>query len=200
MPFAADLRIASIDPGSEPQLFDPLRTFVRPMNGCHGERNRDVSRVPAARARWPAFALQCSPVRRTSCALPFTRCLGGASRRRRCARALMLERLLPSARWPRVERIRMSASARFKTLTRLGFAARGLLYIVIALLLFRSGRSEDASGALAELGQERRRPVAAGDGGRLHRLRTVAAGRRGVEHRGPGARRQGLRRPACRRG
>lgn len=45
----------------------------------------------------------------------------------------------------------MSASARFTTLTRLGFAARGLLYVVIAVLVFRSGRSEDLTGALTEL-------------------------------------------------
>lgn len=47
----------------------------------------------------------------------------------------------------------MSASARLTSLTRLGFAARGLLYVVIAILLFRSGRSEDFGGALAELGR-----------------------------------------------
>lgn len=47
----------------------------------------------------------------------------------------------------------MTASARLTAFTRLGFAARGLLYIAIALLLFRSGRSEDVSGALAELGR-----------------------------------------------
>lgn len=47
----------------------------------------------------------------------------------------------------------MSASRRMTTFTRLGFAARGLLYVVVAMLLFRTGRSEDPSGALAELGQ-----------------------------------------------
>ena len=47
----------------------------------------------------------------------------------------------------------MSASTGLRALTRLGFAARGLLYIVIALLLIRSGRSEDTSGALTELGR-----------------------------------------------
>jgi hypothetical protein len=47
----------------------------------------------------------------------------------------------------------MNVSHRMTALTRLGFAARGLLYIVIAVLLFRSGRSEGASGALAELGK-----------------------------------------------
>ena len=48
----------------------------------------------------------------------------------------------------------MTSSARLTFLTRLGFAARGLLYIVIAMLVIRSGRSEDPSGALAELGQD----------------------------------------------
>ena len=47
----------------------------------------------------------------------------------------------------------MSIGPRLTALTRLGFAARGLLYIVIALLVFRSGRSEGISGALAELGE-----------------------------------------------
>jgi Domain of Unknown Function (DUF1206) len=47
----------------------------------------------------------------------------------------------------------MDASHRMTILTRVGFAARGLLYIVIAMLLFQSGRSEDPSGALVELGR-----------------------------------------------
>lgn len=47
----------------------------------------------------------------------------------------------------------MNASARLTTLTRIGFAARGLLYIVIALLVIRTGRAEDPSGALAYLGE-----------------------------------------------
>lgn len=48
----------------------------------------------------------------------------------------------------------MSARTGFVTFTRLGFAARGLLYIVIAMLLIRSGQSEDVSGALVELGRD----------------------------------------------
>lgn len=47
----------------------------------------------------------------------------------------------------------MEASARLTTLTRIGFAARGLLYIVIAWLIFRTGRSEDLEGALAYLAE-----------------------------------------------
>ena len=45
----------------------------------------------------------------------------------------------------------MDASARLTTLTRVGFAARGLLYIVIAVLIIQSGRTEDPSGALGYL-------------------------------------------------
>lgn len=39
----------------------------------------------------------------------------------------------------------------FELLTRLGFAARGLVYIVIGLLVLGSGRAEDPSGALEYL-------------------------------------------------
>lgn len=46
----------------------------------------------------------------------------------------------------------MNASARLTTLTRLGFAARGLLYLVIAFLILRTGRAEDPTGALQVLG------------------------------------------------
>ncbi len=45
----------------------------------------------------------------------------------------------------------MNANARLTTLTRIGFAARGLLYIVIAVLVLRTGRAEDQSGALEYL-------------------------------------------------
>jgi hypothetical protein len=47
----------------------------------------------------------------------------------------------------------MNASARLTTLTRLGFAARGLLYLVVAWLILRTGRTEDVSGALSYLGE-----------------------------------------------
>ena len=47
----------------------------------------------------------------------------------------------------------MDASAQLTTLTRIGFATRGLLYIVIAVLVIRTGRAEDTSGALEYLGQ-----------------------------------------------
>lgn len=47
----------------------------------------------------------------------------------------------------------MDVNARLTTLTRVGFATRGLLYIVIALLVIRAGRAESASGALRYLGE-----------------------------------------------
>jgi hypothetical protein len=47
----------------------------------------------------------------------------------------------------------MDASARLTVLTRIGFAARGLVYVVIGILLIRSGRPEDPSGALEYLAE-----------------------------------------------
>ncbi|VXC99359.1 DUF1206 domain-containing protein [Sphingomonas sp. 8AM] len=47
----------------------------------------------------------------------------------------------------------MNASSRLTALTRIGFATRGLLYLVIALLILRTGRAEDPSGAIEYLGQ-----------------------------------------------
>jgi hypothetical protein len=41
----------------------------------------------------------------------------------------------------------------FVLLTRLGFAARGLLYLVIAWLVIRTGRAEDLQGALEYVGE-----------------------------------------------
>ena len=60
----------------------------------------------------------------------------------------------------------MDASARLTTLTRVGFAARGLLYIVIAVLVLQSGRAEGPSGALDHLA----------DGGGKWLLALMAAG------------------------
>lgn len=42
--------------------------------------------------------------------------------------------------------------SKFQLMTRVGFAARGLLYIIIAVLVLRTGRTEDLSGALEYLG------------------------------------------------
>ena len=46
----------------------------------------------------------------------------------------------------------MNANARLTTLTRIGFATRGILYLVIAFLVLRTGRAEDTSGALLYVG------------------------------------------------
>lgn len=48
--------------------------------------------------------------------------------------------------------IAMNASARLTTLTRIGFATRGILYLVIAFLVIRAGRAEDPAGALQYVG------------------------------------------------
>lgn len=47
----------------------------------------------------------------------------------------------------------MTANSRLRALTRIGFATRGLLYIVIAMLILRTGRAEDPSGAIEYLGR-----------------------------------------------
>lgn len=47
----------------------------------------------------------------------------------------------------------LAAEGKFQHLTRLGFAVRGLLYIVIALLVLRTGRTEDLTGALEYVGR-----------------------------------------------
>lgn len=46
-----------------------------------------------------------------------------------------------------------NAGAQLTMLTRLGFAARGLLYLIIAYLVITTGRTEDPAGALGYLGQ-----------------------------------------------
>lgn len=46
----------------------------------------------------------------------------------------------------------MTASTWLTNLTRIGFATRGLLYVVIAYLIARTGRAADTSGAIDYLG------------------------------------------------
>jgi len=46
----------------------------------------------------------------------------------------------------------LTGESRFQLLTRLGFASRGLLYILIGLLVILTGRTEDLTGALEYLG------------------------------------------------
>lgn len=45
----------------------------------------------------------------------------------------------------------LSAESKFQSLTRVGFFGRGILYILIALLVLRTGRTEDLTGALTYL-------------------------------------------------
>jgi hypothetical protein len=47
----------------------------------------------------------------------------------------------------------LSGESRFQLLTRLGFAGRGLLYILIAALVILTGRTEDLTGAMEYLGK-----------------------------------------------
>ena len=49
--------------------------------------------------------------------------------------------------------MRTDPSGALTTLTRLGFASRGLLYLVIGYLILKSGRTEDTSGALSMLAE-----------------------------------------------
>lgn len=47
---------------------------------------------------------------------------------------------------------KLAYESRFQQLTRVGFAARGFLYILIAALVILTGRTEDLTGALKYLG------------------------------------------------
>lgn len=47
----------------------------------------------------------------------------------------------------------LAAEGKFQWLTRVGFAARGLLYIVVATLVIQTGRTEDLDGALEYVGR-----------------------------------------------
>lgn len=49
--------------------------------------------------------------------------------------------------------MRTDPSGALTTLTRLGFAARGLLYLTIGFLVLRTGQTEDTSGALTVLAE-----------------------------------------------
>ena len=45
----------------------------------------------------------------------------------------------------------MLSTGKMETLTRIGFAARGLMYFTIGFVALRSGRAEDSAGALEQL-------------------------------------------------
>lgn len=46
----------------------------------------------------------------------------------------------------------LAQQSKFKLFTRVGFAARGTLYVLIAFLLLKTGRTEDLNGALEYVG------------------------------------------------
>jgi len=50
----------------------------------------------------------------------------------------------------------LARESKFQWLARFGFVTRGLLYIVIALLVIGTGRTEDLTGAMAALASLRK--------------------------------------------
>ena len=46
----------------------------------------------------------------------------------------------------------MLSAGKYEALTRIGFGARGIMYLLIGYLALRSGRTEDALGAMQWLG------------------------------------------------
>jgi len=82
----------------------------------------------------------------------------------------------------------VARESNFQRLTRLGFAARGFLYILIAALVILTGRTEDLTGALKYLGHGLGKVllaiVAVGMAGyRLWRLSDAAFGMESGRHR-----------------
>src|SRR4028119_1947573 len=47
----------------------------------------------------------------------------------------------------------LAGESKFQTWTRVGFFARGLLYLIIGVLIIGTGRTEDLTGALEYLGK-----------------------------------------------
>jgi len=81
----------------------------------------------------------------------------------------------------------LAAESKFLNLTRLGFAARGLLYIVIGLLVLQTGRTEDLTGALEYLGNGSGRLllIVLAAGLATYGLWRLADAAFGMEHPGP---------------
>jgi hypothetical protein len=77
---------------------------------------------------------------------------------------------------------------KFQWLTRLGFAARGLLYILIAVLVVRTGRTEDLTGALEYVGHGSGKILLAALAAGLvtYGLWRLSDAALGTEHRGTG--------------
>jgi len=78
--------------------------------------------------------------------------------------------------------------SKFQWFTRLGFAARGLLYILIAYLAYWTGRSEDLTGALEYVGHGTGKLllVALGAGLATYGLWRLSDAAFGTEHRSDG--------------
>ena len=90
----------------------------------------------------------------------------------------------------------MSASRRMTAFTRLGFAARGLLFIVIALLVLSGGGRQDPSGALGKLHEARGGSlllIAMAAGFCAYGLWRLADAAFDIDHHDPGARGLGQR-------
>lgn len=85
--------------------------------------------------------------------------------------------------------------SKFQWFTRLGFAARGVLYILIAYLVFWSGRSEDLTGALEYVGQGGGKPIliAIAAGLATYGLWRLSDAAFGTEHPSDGWKSTGLR-------
>lgn len=75
---------------------------------------------------------------------------------------------------------------RFLTLCRVGFLARGLLYVMVALLVLQTGRTEDLTGALGQLasGSGRLLLIVVAAGLATYGLWRLADAAMGIEHRG----------------
>lgn len=82
----------------------------------------------------------------------------------------------------------LAAEGKFQWLTRLGFAARGLLYILIALLAIGTGRTEDLTGAIEYIGHGLGRIllIAIAAGLATYSLWRLSDAAFGTEHRGAG--------------
>ena len=85
--------------------------------------------------------------------------------------------------------------SKFQWLTRVGFAARGLLYILIALLAVRAGRTEDLTGAIEYVGHGAGKLVLAGIAAGLatYGLWRLSDAAFGTEHPGGGLKAWGSR-------
>ena len=89
----------------------------------------------------------------------------------------------------------LARESRFQQLTRLGFAARGLLYILIAVLAVSTGRTEDLTGALEYVGHGLGRVllIAIGVGLAAYGLWRLSDALFGTEHPGTEPKALGLR-------